>query len=454
MWTTFRYFALNFLFSTTFVHTFVHTFRIYLYLCTRTKVFLGKMAQKKLFRDAKSLIEGYELTAKRGTRRVYLIGRALKSGNVTLLRYVSRGSGAERIRERVSTGVILEIETDFTIKRSNEEKVRLQRVTCDMINSDLERTEADFVPATKNKVQVKGYILKIGKDALAETGNRHSIYATMQALANHVEVYAGKDIVFKDIDKKWIQGFISYLKTEALNQNFLRAKDERNRKNVRISQNTQHRVIVNLNYVLNAALRDGIIRSNPMSELSSRDKVAAKKGTREYLSKEEVERLMATPFTHSRYNIKEAFLFSCFTGLRYSDLRMIRMSDFHRDDLGAYLRIKMVKTHEPLKIYVPEVALRMLPDSDDDNVPLFNLPKNDYANQTLRKWLEDAKVTDKKITFHCGRHSAATLLLSAGLPLAVVSKQLGHLKASTTEVYAKLVDEAQRSAAAKMDELF
>ncbi len=412
------------------------------------------MAQKKLFRDAKSLIEGYELTAKRGTRKVYLIGRPLKSGNVALLRYVSRGSGSERVRERISTGVILEVETDMIVKRNNEEKVRLQRVTCDLVNSDLERTEADFAPSPKNKVQVADYILKVGEKALSETGNRHSIYATMQSLANHVEAYSGKSTTFKEIDKKWLQGFITYLRTDALNQNYLRAKDEERRKKVQISQNTQHRLIVNLNYVLNAALRDGVIRSNPMKELSARDKVAAKKGTREYLSKEEVERLMSTPFTHSRYNIKEAFLFSCFTGLRYSDLCMIRQADFHRDDLGAYLRIKMVKTREPLKIYVPDVALRLLPNKEDANTPLFNLPKNDYANQALRRWLEDAEITGKKITFHCGRHSAATLLLSAGLPLAVVGKQLGHLKASTTEIYAKLVDEAQRSAAAKMDELF
>jgi integrase len=412
------------------------------------------MAQKKLFRDAKSLIEGYELTAKRGTRKVYLIGRPLKSGNVALLRYVSRGSGSERVRERISTGVILEIETDLIIKRSNEEKVRLQRVTCDMVNSDLERSEADFAPMPKSRVRITEYIHRLGETALAETGNRHSIYATMQALENHIEVYAGNGVTFKDIDKKWLLGFIAYLRNDALNQNFLRAKDEEKRKKVGLSQNTQHRVIVNLNYVMNAALRDGLIRSNPMKELSNRDKVAAKKGTREYLSKEEVERLMNTPFTHSRYNIKEAFLFSCFTGLRYSDLKVIRKEDFHRDDLGAYLRIKMVKTREPLKIYVPGVALRLLPNKEDDGAPLFDLPKNDYANQTLRRWLKDAEITGKKITFHCGRHSAATLLLSAGLPLAVVGKQLGHLKASTTEIYAKLVDEAQRSAAAKMDELF
>ena len=412
------------------------------------------MAQKKLFRDAKSLIEGYELTAKRGTRKVYLIGRALKSGNVALLRYVSRGSGESRVRERISTGVILELETDMAVKRSNEEKVRLQRVTCDVLNSDLERTESNFEPMPKNRVRLIDYIRKQGKKALAETGNRHSIYATMQALENHIETYAGKDVVFRDVDKAWLLGFISYLKNKALNQNYQRAKDAEKRKEVRISQNTQHRIIVNLNFVLAAALRDGLIRQNPMSLLSNRDKVAAKKGTREYLSKEEVERLMATPFTHSRYNIKEAFLFSCFTGLRFSDLRVIRRADFHRDDLGAYLRIKMVKTREPLKIYVPDVALKLLPATEDENAPIFSLPKNDYANQALRRWMKDAEVTGKKITFHCGRHSAATLLLSAGLPLAVVGKQLGHLKASTTEIYAKLVDEAQRSAAAKMDELF
>ena len=323
-----------------------------------------------------------------------------------------------------------------------------------MLNSDLERADADFLPMPKNKVSLISYIQKIGDKALAESGNRHSIYATMQSLANHVEIYSGADTLIKAVDKKWLLGFISYLKNEALNANFMRSKKKENRKKVGISQNTQHRIIVNMNYVLNAALKDGLIATNPMLGISAKEKVSAKKGTREYLSKEEVEKLMATPFTHGKYHIKEAFLFSCFTGLRYSDLKALRMADFHRDDLGAYLRIKMVKTREPLKIYVPEVALKILPKVEHEDMSVFDLPKNDYANQVLRKWLDDAGINDKVISFHCGRHSAATLLLSAGLPLAVVSKQLGHLKTSTTEIYAKLVDEAQRSAAAKMDELF
>ena len=113
----------------------------------------------------------------------------------------------------------------------------------------------------------------------------------------------------------------------------------------------------------------------------------------------------------------------------------------------------MVKTKEPLNIYIPSNALRMIPNRDGANdEPIFNLPKNDYANVLLKRWVKLAGI-DKVITFHVARHTAATLLLSSGLPLAIVSKQLGHLKIATTEIYAKIVEEAQVKAANKMDEI-
>lgn len=130
------------------------------------------------------------------------------------------------------------------------------------------------------------------------------------------------------------------------------------------------------------------------------------------------------------------------------------MSDFHLDKNGTYLKIVMQKTKEPLKVYVPSVAMQVLPDVADDETPVFSLPKNETANTSLKKWLKDAGITDRPITFHSARHSAATLLLSNNVPLAVVSKQLGHLKSSTTEIYAKIVDEAQKVASSKMDDLF
>ena len=130
------------------------------------------------------------------------------------------------------------------------------------------------------------------------------------------------------------------------------------------------------------------------------------------------------------------------------------MSDFRIDKNGRYLKIKMVKTKKPLKIYIPDVAFNLLPDVEDEDAPVFDLAKNDYSNQALQRWLKDAGIKGKKITFHCARHSAATILYSSGVPIQTIQKQLGHIKATTTEVYAKMMDEAQSEASKMMDKIF
>ena len=75
------------------------------------------------------------------------------------------------------------------------------------------------------------------------------------------------------------------------------------------------------------------------------------------------------------------------------------------------------------------------------------------VNPILSEWVKAAGI-NKDITFHCSRHTAATLNLSLGVPVAVVSTLMGHSKISTTEIYAKIVDEAQRKAVNKQDGLF
>ena len=84
---------------------------------------------------------------------------------------------------------------------------------------------------------------------------------------------------------------------------------------------------------------------------------------------------------------------------------------------------------------------------------VFHISSNRFSNIVLQKWAKEARII-KPVSFHVARHSAATMLLSAGVPLAVVQKQLGHLKASTTQNYAKLVDKAQVVASQTFDEMF
>ena len=408
------------------------------------------MARAKLFRTAREIIDGYNLNnTKRGSRKVSLYGKTLLSGKVSLILYGRNGGKAVR----QSTGVLLEIEETYEIKRQNEEKIRLQRIKCDSLNADSERKEAGFAPAKKSNADLLTFIEKIGADELHKTNNPDSYYHQLQSLSKHIEAFAGRNTLFKNITKDWCRGFLCYLKTNAYDFNYLRTTDANRQRHFHIKQNTMARLQRNLSYILNKAVKASIIATNPMSLLDKDERIKAVSGTRNYLESSEIERLKNTPYLHGTHHIKEAFLFACYTGLRFSDLKQLRQSDFHKDKNGNFISIIMQKTREPLKVYVPEVALQMIPNGEPDE-PIFRLPKNDYANSCLRKWLKDAGITDRPITFHCARHSAATILLSNGIPLAVVGKQLGHVKSSTTQIYAKLIDDAQKTAADKIDELF
>lgn len=90
-------------------------------------------------------------------RKVYLVGRPLKTGNVSLVRYHSSGSGKFRVRERETTGVILCIEKDQSVKLENQEKLRLQQVVCDTLNADLEREGLEcYIPLQYKEVRKQG----------------------------------------------------------------------------------------------------------------------------------------------------------------------------------------------------------------------------------------------------------------------------------------------------------
>lgn len=177
------------------------------------------MAKKKLYKTADEIIAGYSLTSSKVHRKVYLVGRPLKTGNVSLVRYHSSGSGKFRVRERETTGVILCIENDQSVKLENQEKLRLQQVVCDTLNADLEREEADFKPLPKTKVLLSEYAKELAERSFMETGNRHSTYSSMNSLAQHSELFRPHSQL-GDIDKKWCLLFIDYLKHKALNLNF------------------------------------------------------------------------------------------------------------------------------------------------------------------------------------------------------------------------------------------
>lgn len=417
------------------------------------------MARIKLYQTAEELLDYYGLSSyardKKGnrvkisekeTRSIYLRGKAQKSGNVSLLIYTSVNGKVEK----QYLGEVLNIETDREVKARNEKTLEIARVKVDLINGDVQAKGNGFVVKKKSKVNLKEYILFQADEALKKSGNKHGYYYTLQALAKHIVIFNGEDTQFKEVDKDFILGFIEYLKS-AKNFNYKKSKCENNNKEIVLSENTQHNLFMKFKYVLNKAVKAEIIPFNPMEKLENNEKPKAEEGTREYLTISEVKRLIATPCKNEM--IKRAFLFCCLTGLRYSDISALTWSEVVEEDGITKLKFVMKKVRRANVVFVSDEAKKWLPDRGDKNDIVFALPKNDNANKQLSRWVESAGI-NKKITFHCSRHTAATLNLGLGTQIEVVSSMLGHTKISTTQIYAKILDENQAKAVNKQNGMF
>jgi integrase len=172
--------------------------------------------------------------------------------------------------------------------------------------------------------------------------------------------------------------------------------------------------------------------------------IARGKASKEYLTQEELSRLFATPVRSSR--TRKVFLFSCLTGMRYSDIRGLKWENVHDLDGGlCQLRYKMKKTGLGHVLLISEEAREILGKRDKAAKTVFpDIPSSQSVNYTIDLWHKRAGIA-KQISFHSGRHTFATLSLSNGVPIKVVSDWLGHSSVVQTEVYARLLaDERDR----------
>jgi integrase len=128
------------------------------------------------------------------------------------------------------------------------------------------------------------------------------------------------------------------------------------------------------------------------------------------------------------------FLFSCFTGLRYSDLLSLNANEI----FDWKIRKQMHKTGDPVYVPIPLQARLLLPEKLTDG-PVFRVVENSHFNRTLRSAAKKLGYY-KHIHCHLARHTFATTCITLGIPLPATSKLLGHRNLDTTLIYAKFVD--------------
>lgn len=339
-------------------------------------------------------------------------------------------------REYEFLKLYLNPEIDLSVKEQNSQTLEIATTILKEKIAGFNKEGRGFV-SPKGKVNLIAYILFQADEALKKSGNPHGYYYTLISLSKHIEIFAGTNTNFQQVDKAFLMGFIEYLKT-AKNFNYKRTGTDRD-KEVTISQNTQHNLFMKFKYVIRKAIKADVITVNPLDKLEESDKPKAEDGTREFLTIEEIKKLIATECRNDV--IKGAFLFCCLVGLRYSDIAAITWGELEKGNNDeTLLRFKAKKTKRGETFPISDEALKWLPErgtSGDDDI-IFPLPKNDSGNKQLSRWVASAGIK-KPITFHCSRHTAATLNLSLGTPIETVSKLMGHTKIATTQISQRLL---------------
>lgn len=292
----------------------------------------------------------------------------------------------------------------------------------------------------------------------------------------------GYDFIPKEIDKilfvEYFENFIAnYTKADvrmfegALRQfkEFLEAADENPNlitlkalntdlckryadylKNSNLTGETPHNYFQRFNRILKELTRIRYIRENPVDFLELNDKPKKKPNSsleKEILRFADIQLLSHTECGNAQ--VKDAFLFACFTGLGLAEIKNLKWNNVKNGELKTYRQ----KTGQEVNFPLPQTAQNILAKYDRDTEYIFSLPSSTSVNKTLQNWVDKAEL-DKHITFYCARHSAAVMMLDdAGANLKAVADFLGHSDTTHTVRYLKHIDKSVKKAISKLPEI-
>ena len=199
-----------------------------------------------------------------------------------------------------------------------------------------------------------------------------------------------------------------------------------------------------------------MIRKNPTSTVSIKiDNGALKK---EILSMEEIERLITTHYSGENVNIRRAFIFCLYCGLRWCDVKELTFGNV--DYSNRLLKFEQAKTKghsSASSVIIPLndglLSLIGQPSTDGNREEvIFPLPSHNMCLKALRHWTARAGI-EKHITWHCARHSFAVNILNNGANIKTVASLLGHSGLKHTEKYTRAVDSLKEAAINSLPEL-
>lgn len=372
--------------------------------------------------------------------KVKLREKVLANGNISLYLDIYRNGK----REYEFLKLYLIKERTPQDRKQNEQTLLTAQAIRSKRQIEIQNGEYGFTKQFKTDTPFLEYYRKMceerhqNPDSKGNWGNWHSCL-------KYLEIYCDEKTTFKDIDSEWVEGFKEFLNTVEKDTH-KRTRNKDSELFQPLSQNSKVSYFNKLRACINQAYEERIIPVNPLRGVEG---FKTAETQRMYLTLDEVKKLDQTPCKYPY--LKNAFLFSCMTGLRKSDIEKLTWRDVHKEGDRTRVFFKQKKTGGQEYLDLSNRAEKYMGERGNDDEKVFRGFK--YGSWTLlelRRWVLAAGIT-KDITFHCARHTFAVILLEKDTDIYTVSKLLGHKELATTQIYAKVLDKKKQEAVDSID---
>jgi len=374
--------------------------------------------------------------------KISLIQRKLKDGRISLSLEFYRGSEItndgkrKHLRSFENLDTYL-IENPKTAKDKKENKEALEFAENILSIRKAEYAQGRF--ELKNTAKSKRVFLNFFAELTEEKQLQDSSnnYGNWLSTLQHLKKVVSKNMTFEEIDENFVKRVHRYFEKDAL------TKSE-----IPLSQNSKYSYFNKFKAALRNAFDNGYLTINYAAKIKSFEQAESQ---REYLIFDELQRLAKA---ECKYPVlKKAFLFSCLSGLRWSDINSLIWKEVRDEGDVSRVNFRQEKTDGVEYLYISKQARDLLGERQDSQERVFKGLKYGMTyNTEIIRWCNRAAVP-KHITFHSARHTNAVLLLENGADIYTVSKRLGHRELKTTQIYAKIVDSKMKEAAEIIPEL-
>ncbi|MCT3855881.1 site-specific integrase [Elizabethkingia anophelis] len=320
-------------------------------------------------------------------------------------------------------------------KKDNKETLELAENILAIRKTNYIQGKFDIKSTTKSKRTFLNYFAEIMEEKQKQDSSNN--YGNWFSTFQHLKKIISPNMTFEEVDETFIKKVRNYIDYDA-----------RSKSDLPLSQNSKYSYFNKFKAALRSAFDDGYLSINYATKIKSFDQAESQ---REYLTFEELQSLSKSP---CKYEIlKRAFIFSCLTGIRWSDINAMTWSEVRDEGENSRVNFRQEKTDGVEYLYISKQARDLLSERQSPEERVFKGLKYSMTyNTEIVRWCNRAGIF-KHITFHSARHTNAVLLLEGGADIYTVSKRLGHREIRTTAIYAKIVDKKMKEAAEMIPEL-